>query len=141
MLYLLDTDMMKLFRANHPAVLANSRRILANPANTIATTVITVEEQIEGWYYQLHRSQKQQDIEDTYFKLLVTVQYFNRVTIRNFSVPAIARFNMLKKQRLNVGGNDLRIAAITLEHAATVVTRNLRDFSRIPGLMVEDWNV
>jgi predicted nucleic acid-binding protein len=34
---------------------------------------------------------------------------------------------------------DLRIAAIVLEHGATLTTGNVRDFQRIPNLMIEDW--
>ena len=41
--------------------------------------------------------------------------------------------------RLNVKHNDLRIAAIPKEIGATVVTRNRRDFGRVPGLMNDDW--
>ena len=43
--------------------------------------------------------------------------------------------------KLNVRANDLRIAAIALENSAIVVSRNLRDFQRVPGLQVEDWSV
>jgi predicted nucleic acid-binding protein len=38
---------------------------------------------------------------------------------------------------LNFGSNDSKIAAI--EFGATIITRNLRDFRRIPGVMAEDW--
>lgn len=50
-----------------------------------------------------------------------------------------ARFTILKATVKNVGGNDLRIAATALEMNATVVTRNVRDFERVPGLTVENW--
>lgn len=53
----------------------------------------------------------------------------------------MARFRELKALRLNVGPNDLRIAAIALGYGAMVVTRNMRDFERIPGLRCEDWSV
>ena len=36
------------------------------------------------------------------------------------------------------GTMDLRLAAIALSQNLTVLTRNLRDFGRVPGLKVED---
>lgn len=33
---------------------------------------------------------------------------------------------------------DLKIAAIALANDATVLTRNMKDFSRVPGLRIED---
>ena len=38
-----------------------------------------------------------------------------------------------------IGPNDLLIAAIALVHRATVVTHNTSEFSRVPGLTIEDW--
>ena len=38
-----------------------------------------------------------------------------------------------------IGPNDLLIAVIALTLAATMVTHNTREFSRVPDLLVEDW--
>jgi len=40
-----------------------------------------------------------------------------------------------------IGPNDLLIAAIALAHQATLVTHNTREFERIVGLLVEDWEL
>lgn len=47
----------------------------------------------------------------------------------------------LVRQRIRVGTQDLKIAAIALSVKGIVVTRNQRDFSRVPGLELADWTV
>ena len=37
------------------------------------------------------------------------------------------------------GTMDLKIAAITIANDATLLTRNVVDFQRIPNLRIEDW--
>jgi tRNA(fMet)-specific endonuclease VapC len=40
-----------------------------------------------------------------------------------------------------IGACDLLIAAIALAHNLTLVTHNTREFGRVDGLQVEDWEV
>lgn len=39
-----------------------------------------------------------------------------------------------------IGPHDTLIAATALRHQATLVTRNVREFSRVPGLQWVDWH-
>ena len=38
-----------------------------------------------------------------------------------------------------IGPHDLQIAAIALQHQLTLVTHNLREFTRVTGLKIDDW--
>ncbi len=38
-----------------------------------------------------------------------------------------------------IGPNDLMIASTALAHSLTLVTHNLSEFTRVPGLRVDDW--
>jgi tRNA(fMet)-specific endonuclease VapC len=45
----------------------------------------------------------------------------------------------LQQQGLPIGNNDLWLAAHALAEGWTLVTNNTREFSRVPGLQVENW--
>lgn len=45
----------------------------------------------------------------------------------------------LEQAGIPIGPYDLLIAATALSHGATLVTHNTREFSRVHGLMLEDW--
>ena len=115
-------------------------RVASHRADELAITVITVEEQLSGWYRQLRRAKDVAHLARIYQRLTDTVTHLSRLRILTFSEQAILHFKTLKASRLGVGSMDLRIAAIALEHQASVATRNVRDFQRIPNLVVEDWS-
>ena len=57
----------------------------------------------------------------------------------DFDEAAAAKFEDLQRLRLRIGTMDLKIAAIAVSRGATVLSRNLKDFGRVPGLKAEDW--
>ena len=41
--------------------------------------------------------------------------------------------------KVRIGTMDLKIAAIALVHEAVLITRNVSDFVKVPGLRAQDW--
>ncbi len=140
-LYVLDTDTLSLFQRKHVKVVAAVTAHAADPADTVATSTVTIEEQIDGWS-KLARSARtpaQHEFASTFLALLAPT--WGRFVLCPMTVLALTRYDSLRKAKLNVGTKDLRIAAIALELSATVVTRNRRDFGRVSGLQIEDGSV
>ncbi len=89
----------------------------------------------------IRQSKKPEDVAWGYYSLAQTVSSFSKFEIVSYSVAAIARFEQLKRMKLGVRAPDLRIAAIVLEHPGGIlVTRNVRDFQLVPGLVIEEWS-
>lgn len=137
-IYLLDTDMLSLLQYEHPVVVA---AIQSHESGRIALTTPTIEEQISGWS-ALARSARTSEAEIRSSTLLsLLVSSWKRFGVEPMSQASVTRFGSLVSLKLNVRHNDLRIVAIGLVLGATVVTRNRRDFGRVPGLAIEDWSI
>ncbi len=71
----------------------------------------------------------------------------NQFAVRFVSLPfddlaaeAYGRIRaQLERAGTLIGPNDLMIAATGVSNAITIVTHNTREFSRVEGLMLEDW--
>ena len=74
-----------------------------------------------------------------YRKLNRHLNIYCEIDVLEFDTEAAAEFERLRRSRIRIGTMDLKIAAIALTCKATVLTRNLKDFSRVPKLKIEDW--
>ncbi len=64
---------------------------------------------------------------------------YRSIPILDFDDASASLAETLNTSKLRLGTMDIRIAAIALINRATLISRNLRDFQRIPRLRVEDW--
>ncbi|MGH9840548.1 MAG: type II toxin-antitoxin system VapC family toxin [Blastocatellia bacterium] len=139
-MYVLDTDHMSALEWGSGA--AGQRlitRLNKLSEGEAATTIITFEEQTRGWLAVLAQSRSLDEQVDAYRRLKRLLDNYLKTAVLEFDAAAAAEFQRLQRLRLRVGTMDLKVAAIVLAHDATVLTRNTKDFSRVPDLRVEDW--
>jgi tRNA(fMet)-specific endonuclease VapC len=136
-LWILDTDHISLLQRGHPAV---EKRIRSIDLNDIAITIISVEEQLYGRLNNIRRAKSPETLKTAYQGLYETLEDFKAANVLQFNPTAIGLYQELVRQKIRVGTQDLRIAAIALSVNGTLVTRNQRDFAKVPNLVIEDWS-
>ena|SRR5438874_2273928 len=136
--YLFDTDHLTLFDQGHVLVSQRWMRLLPDPT---AISAITVEEYLRGRLGRLARARTGAERIRFYGHLAASVRLFESWEIVPFDQSAEDQFQLLRGQGIRIGTLDLRIAAIALAKNLIVVTRNRRDFGKVPGLTIEDWSV
>jgi tRNA(fMet)-specific endonuclease VapC len=136
--YILDTDSLTLYQEGHSQV---CRQVAAHSSEELAISIISVEEQLSGWFTMIRRTTDHQRQARLYQRFTENTVFLARLNILSFSLSAMDRFDALRASRLNIGSMDLRIAAIALDSGCCLVTRNRRDFQRTPDLLIEDWSV
>ncbi|MGL6074209.1 MAG: PIN domain-containing protein [Fimbriiglobus sp.] len=139
-LFLLDTTTITHLRNNQSRVHTNEI-LHSDPdsGHVVAIASVNVEEVIGGWISFLQQARTVQQKVYGAERLNDSIQLLARFMLISETSTAIARFESLRKLKLNVGRNDLRLAALALELGAVVVSDNVRDFGRVPGLQWADW--
>jgi tRNA(fMet)-specific endonuclease VapC len=137
---LLDTD--------HLTVLIDDRdskhlglKLQIDEANDqlISTTVVSVEEQCRGWLAIINREPDVLRQVPSYNRLAKLFNILGNWEIVLFDAAAAVEFKRLRKQRIRIGTQDMKVSAIALVNDALLLTANLRDFQQVPGLHVENW--
>ena len=142
MTYLLDTDHITLLqRATGPAYARLQARIAQYPLAELAFPIISLHEQVMGCHAYINQARTTDDLVRGYAMLGTVLRTFSRATVLLFDAAAATVYDTLVAQRVRLRRMDLRIAAIALARGLVVVTRNARDFGRVPGLESEDWTV
>jgi tRNA(fMet)-specific endonuclease VapC len=130
MIYMLDTDT---FSYLVKGVLPVQQAVLKIDPDRIKVSVVT---QAEIWFgMQLHApgERRQARIRDL-FEGCEVLPLDTEVAATYASIRA-----KLQKTGSLIGPNDLWIAAHALSKQMTLVTNNIREFKRVPGLKLENW--
>jgi tRNA(fMet)-specific endonuclease VapC len=105
----------------------------------IVTTVVSLEEQLRGWLAAINRKQGVHDQTRYYARLAGLIDFYSQWRVLPFDEAAAERFSELRQSRIRIGSMDLKIASITIVCNALLLSANLRDFEKVPGLRLENW--
>lgn len=142
MKYLLDTDHVSfLQRRSGPEYVALAARMARHPSSDFTLCIISFHEQVLGAHTFLTRARTPAEIVRGYNLMVEVLQGFQAAPVLSFDATAVAVFDSLRAQKIRVATTDLRIAATALARGLVLLTRNFGDFSKIPGLVIEDWTV
>ena len=135
---ILDTDhLTAIDRANVLGL--KLKRRLDGQLDSFCTTIVSIGEQSRGLNALIASARSDAEIIEHYGRLSKKLDMLHGLQILPWTHDAMSNFHELRRARIRIGTMDLRIASIALTHDATLLSANLRDFTKIPGLRVEDW--
>ncbi|KAB2925855.1 MAG: type II toxin-antitoxin system VapC family toxin [Dechloromonas sp.] len=128
--YLLDTNIVIYVIKRRPPEV---REVFNQQHGRMAISAITLAELVHG-------------AEKSQFparNLAVVEDFCSRLTVLPYPAEAAYHYGSiradLERQGTPIGVNDLHIAAHARSGGLTVVTNNVAEFSRVPGLLLENW--
>jgi len=130
-MYLLDTNVcVVVIRRQPPALI---QRLTSHAPDGVAVSTITVAELQFGVAKSQAPAKNQAALD--HFLVPLDILPFDHA-----ACEAYGRVRAdLERRGLAIGSLDTLIAAHALSLGAVVVTNNVREFSRVSGLVVEDW--
>jgi tRNA(fMet)-specific endonuclease VapC len=129
-MFLLDTNTVIYFFKGQGKV---AERLLAVAAGEVAISSVSLYEIEVGITKSSEPAKRRRQFDE--FLSTVTVIPFDSAAARTAAALRVG----LESCGLPIGPLDNLIAGVALAHRATLVTRNTREFSRLPGLALMDW--
>ncbi|WP_026734997.1 type II toxin-antitoxin system tRNA(fMet)-specific endonuclease VapC [Fischerella sp. PCC 9605] len=131
MTYLLDSNVcIRLINNSSPAV---TNRLASQQPEDILNSTIT---QLELYYGAYRSAQQERNLE-------ILQRFFNQFTIISLDPEAARIAGRIRAELASsgtpIGPYDLQIAAIAMANNLILVTHNTKEFSRVNGLQIEDW--
>ena len=128
--YMLDTNICIYVIKNRPAAL---RERFDQLAEALCISVITLGELLYGVEKSARRTENLQAVE----------QFTARLEVVPFSPRAAAHFGQIRAELAKLGtlcgAYDMLIGAHARSEGLMLVTNNVREFQRIPGLLAVNW--
>ena len=130
-MYLLDTNICAyLMRGRYPSL---NKKVLTVPASELAISAITLFELEYGAAKANWGTHRMEDM-----RLFLSA--FQVIPFSEYDAVITGRIRAeLIKTGQPIGAYDIQIAGQGVARGITVVTHNTGEFSRVPGISLEDW--
>lgn len=132
-MWLLDTNAWIAYLNKKPSPIQS--RILAAPIDELRLCDVVKAELYYGAYKSLKVTENLARLTNL-FTLIPSLPFDGKAAQHFGEIRA-----SLERQGTPIGAYDMLIAAIALANDCTLVTHNTREFSRIKGLKLADWEV
>lgn len=136
----LDTDVLTLVLRGIPVYLALLGDI---PADEVRLPIVAIEEVFRGRLDAIRKAQqltRADALPLAYNNFEADFILLGRYVTIAYTPAAHTIFLAWRTAKVRIGTQDLRIAAICVAHDATLVSRNRRDFDKVPELKLSVWN-
>jgi tRNA(fMet)-specific endonuclease VapC len=142
MKFLFDTDHISFLQKQAgPEFAALMVRIAKVSRADLAFCIVSFHEQVLGCNSYIAQGKTPADVIHGYTMFDRVLTVFAAALVLPFDANAALVFDQLVAQRVRIATMDLRIASIALSQGLTLLTRNNRDFSKVPNLPIDDWTI
>ena len=130
-MYLLDTNIISYWMRGDPQLI---NKIKSYSPSDLSLSTVTLAK----IYYGIEKSpvkKKERRLKIEHIKSELDIYPFNEQAAVKYGTIRAA----LEKRGKPISERDTQIASIALANKLCIVTHNIKEFSRIPKLKVEDW--
>lgn len=137
MAYLLDSNILRHYLAQHPVLLANMANV---PKPLVQIPYVVVAEQMRGRFDAVLKAEAKNMLQEQQ-RLIVTQGLVSKFEIAYMSEESVQSFIKLQTQKkLKKRYADAIIAAIAIANHDIVITRNVEDFKDLlPASQIQNW--